>query len=126
MNAEVTRVRYAVVGIGVNVNQRSFPMELAEIATSLQLAAGRSWSRVAITAALLKAFDSEYRQLVSRDIGEARRAIFERFEQRSSFARGKRVHVDENGGYDGVTAGLDERGFLLVADRYRNANSIVG
>ena len=30
MNAEVTRVRYAVVGIGVNVNQLSFPMELAE------------------------------------------------------------------------------------------------
>ena len=114
MNAEVTRVRYAVVGIGINVNQSKFPDELAGIATSLQLAAGHSWSRVALAASLLKAFDSEYRQLVSRDIAEARRAIFERFEQRSSFARGKRVHVEENGGYDGVTAGLDDRGFLLV------------
>jgi BirA family biotin operon repressor/biotin-[acetyl-CoA-carboxylase] ligase len=25
------------------------------------------------------------------------------------------VHVDENGGYTGVTSGLDERGFLRVA-----------
>jgi BirA family biotin operon repressor/biotin-[acetyl-CoA-carboxylase] ligase len=28
--------------------------------------------------------------------------------------RGKRVQVDEAGGYSGVTAGLDARGFLLV------------
>ena len=75
---------------------------------------GQSWSRVALAAALLKALDSEYRQLVSRDIAEARHAIFERIQQRSSYVRGKRVHVDEYGGYDGVTAGLDERGFLLV------------
>jgi BirA family biotin operon repressor/biotin-[acetyl-CoA-carboxylase] ligase len=114
MNAEVTRVRYAVVGIGINVNQRSFPSELETIATSLQIAGGQLWSRVALAAALLKSLDSEYRQLVSRDIVEARRAIYDRFQQRSSYTRGKRVHVDENGGYDGVTAGLDERGFLLV------------
>jgi BirA family biotin operon repressor/biotin-[acetyl-CoA-carboxylase] ligase len=114
MNAEVTRVRYAVVGIGINVNQSSFPSELDAIATSLHLAAGYSWSRVALAAALLKSFDSEYRHLISRDIADARRAIFERFQQRSSYARGKRVHVNENGGYDGITAGLDDRGFLLV------------
>jgi BirA family transcriptional regulator, biotin operon repressor / biotin---[acetyl-CoA-carboxylase] ligase len=114
MNAEVTRVRYAVVGIGINVNQSRFPSELDAIATSLQLAAGHSWSRVALTAALLKSFDSEYRHLISRDVAEARRAIFERFQQRSSYARGKRVHVNENGGYDGITAGLDDRGFLQV------------
>jgi BirA family biotin operon repressor/biotin-[acetyl-CoA-carboxylase] ligase len=114
MNAEVTRVRYAVVGIGINVNQRGFPAELADIATSLQLVAGQPWSRVALAAALLKSLDSEYRQLVSRNIAEARRAIFERFQQRSSYARGKRVHVQENGGYDGITAGLDDRGFLQV------------
>jgi len=63
---------------------------------------------------LLKSLDFEYRQLVSQDIAKARRAIFERIQQRSSYVRGKRVHVDENGGYDGVTAGLDERGFLQV------------
>ena len=28
MNAEATRVRYIVVGIGINVNQASFPKEL--------------------------------------------------------------------------------------------------
>ncbi len=114
MNAEVTRVRYAVVGIGINVNQADFPEDLRPIATSLQIANGRRHSRVALAAALLRAFDSEYRSLMSLGAAQARLAIFERFEQRSSYARGKHVHVDENGGYDGVTAGLDERGFLLV------------
>ncbi|MBV9608664.1 MAG: hypothetical protein JO187_03820, partial [Acidobacteria bacterium] len=41
-------------------------------------------------------------------------ALIRRFEQRSSFARGKRVRVEEDGGYEGVTEGLDSRGFLQV------------
>jgi BirA family transcriptional regulator, biotin operon repressor / biotin---[acetyl-CoA-carboxylase] ligase len=45
---------------------------------------------------------------------DARASILRRFEERSSMARGRRVHVDENGGYDGVTDGLDSRGFMQV------------
>ena len=63
MNAEATRVRYIVVGIGINVNQSSFPRELS--ATSLRLATGSEWSRVELVGALLKSLDREYRQLVS-------------------------------------------------------------
>ncbi len=37
-----------------------------------------------------------------------------RFEQRSSFARGARVEVPEDGGYTGITEGLDAKGFLKV------------
>ena len=40
--------------------------------------------------------------------------------QRSSFARSRHVRVEEQGGYEGVTEGLDERGFLLV----RTANGL--
>ncbi|HEU5453887.1 MAG TPA: biotin--[acetyl-CoA-carboxylase] ligase, partial [Terriglobales bacterium] len=46
LNAEVTRVRYAVVGVGINVNQAEFPAEIANLAASLRLAGGREWSRV--------------------------------------------------------------------------------
>jgi len=37
MNAEVTRVRYAVAGIGMNVNHAEFPGDLRDIATSLRV-----------------------------------------------------------------------------------------
>jgi BirA family biotin operon repressor/biotin-[acetyl-CoA-carboxylase] ligase len=112
MNAEATRVRYIVAGIGINVNQVRFPVELEEIATSLRMATGTEWSRVELCAALLKALDREYRGLVEG--ADAHRSILRRFEERSSMARGKRVHVDENGGYEGVTEGLDSRGFMQV------------
>ncbi len=114
MNAEVTRVRYAVVGIGINVNQREFPPDLAEIATSLRIETGREWSRVELLASLLQSLDREYRALNAGELATIRASILQRFEQVSSYARGKHVTVDEDGGYEGVTAGLDQRGFLLV------------
>jgi BirA family biotin operon repressor/biotin-[acetyl-CoA-carboxylase] ligase len=116
MNAEATRVRHLVVGVGINVNQVKFPAELREIATSLQIETGTEWSRVELCAALLKSLDREYRSLVE-DAG-ARAAILRRFEESSSSVRGRKVSIevstDETGGLAGVTEGLDERGFLLV------------
>jgi BirA family biotin operon repressor/biotin-[acetyl-CoA-carboxylase] ligase len=116
MNAEATRVRYLVVGVGINVNQVKLPAELREIATSLRIETGTEWSRVELCAALLKSLDREYRSLVE-DAG-ARDAILRRFEESSSSVRGRKVTIllndDENGGLAGVTEGLDERGFLRV------------
>lgn len=113
MNAEATRVRYIVVGIGINVNQANFPAELAEQATSLRLATGSEWSRVELAAALLKSLDREYRDLLEKT--DARASILRRFCEHSSWARGKMVSIDENGrSFEGMTEGLDERGFLQV------------
>jgi BirA family biotin operon repressor/biotin-[acetyl-CoA-carboxylase] ligase len=113
MNAEATHVRYAVVGIGLNVNHADLPGALRGNATSLRLESGRAWSRVELAAALLKSLDREYRALNSTD-PDARDALLRRFEERSSYARGKPVRVEENGGFEGVTEGLDGRGFLRV------------
>jgi len=112
MNSEATRVRYIVVGIGINVNQAGFPGDLRETATSLRLATGTEWSRVELCAALLKSLDREYRDLLQK-VG-ARDSILERFQERSSSARGRQARVEENGGFEGVTEGLDPRGFLQV------------
>jgi BirA family biotin operon repressor/biotin-[acetyl-CoA-carboxylase] ligase len=113
MNAEPTRVRYVVLGIGINVNHTSFAGELEPIATSLRMETGREWSRVELTAALLKSLDGHYRKLMQG--GEsARNALLKEFEKRSSWARGRHVRIVENGGYEGVTEGLDDRGFLLL------------
>jgi BirA family biotin operon repressor/biotin-[acetyl-CoA-carboxylase] ligase len=110
LTAEATRVRYIVLGIGINVNHVGFPPELRDIATSLRLETGREWSRVELAAALLKSLDREYRMLIG---GADRASLLHRFEQRCSMVRGCRVRVEEEG-YEGVTAGLDPRGFLQV------------
>jgi BirA family biotin operon repressor/biotin-[acetyl-CoA-carboxylase] ligase len=108
-------LRYAVIGIGINVNHRSFPAELEAIATSLRLESGGEISREALLAALLRSLDKEISLLVQEHRGEiAGTGLLERFAEASSWVRGKRVRVDEGGGYTGVTGGLDARGFLLV------------
>jgi len=111
MNAEATRVRYLVVGIGINVNQSTFPKDLP--ATSLRLATGSEWSRVELAAALLKSLDREYRNLIEDP--DARESILRRFAANSSWVQGKDVRIEENGSaFEGTTAGLDQRGFLQV------------
>ncbi len=111
MNAEATRVRYIVVGVGINVSQASFPRELP--ATSLRLVTGSEWSRVELTGALLKSLDREYHALM-KDPG-AHDAILQRFAQESSWVSGKKVRIEENGAaFEGTTEGLDARGFLQV------------
>jgi BirA family transcriptional regulator, biotin operon repressor / biotin---[acetyl-CoA-carboxylase] ligase len=112
MNAEATRVRYLVIGIGINVNQVRFPEELRHVATSLKAASGTEWSRVELTAALLKSLHCEYRDLIEKP--NAHESIVRRFEEHSSFARKRKVRIEENGGFEGVTDGLDSRGFLKV------------
>jgi BirA family transcriptional regulator, biotin operon repressor / biotin---[acetyl-CoA-carboxylase] ligase len=112
MNAEATRVRHIVVGVGINVNQTSFPEELEPTATSLRLAMGAEWSRVELCAALLKSLDREYRELLEHP--EAQREILRRFEAHSTTVHGAQVRIEENGGFEGVTDGLDPRGFLQV------------
>jgi BirA family biotin operon repressor/biotin-[acetyl-CoA-carboxylase] ligase len=113
MNAEATRVRHVVAGIGINVNQADFPKELEGEATSLRMATGSEWSRVQLTASLLKSLDREYRLLIEEP--DARQSILRRFAEHSSWARGKQVRVEENGSrIEGATEGLDERGFLQV------------
>lgn len=115
LNAEVTRVRHAVVGIGINVHQPHFPAELKDIATSLTIETGRSWPRQELLIALLQSLDREVVALTSTsDPRQAAHHIRERLEAGSSWVRGKRVMVDEAGGFSGTTEGLDARGFLLV------------
>jgi BirA family transcriptional regulator, biotin operon repressor / biotin---[acetyl-CoA-carboxylase] ligase len=111
MNAEATRVRYIVVGVGINVNQSSFAKELD--ATSLRLATGSEWSRVELVGALLKSLHIEFKNLV--DDPDARESILRRFTENSSWALGKKVRIQENGSaFEGVSEGLDARGFLQV------------
>jgi BirA family transcriptional regulator, biotin operon repressor / biotin---[acetyl-CoA-carboxylase] ligase len=111
MNAEATRVRYIVIGMGINVNQSTFAKELE--ATSLRLATGSEWSRVELVGALLKSLHAEFKNLM--DDPDARESIVRRFTENSSWALGKKVRIQENGSaFEGVSEGLDARGFLQV------------
>jgi BirA family biotin operon repressor/biotin-[acetyl-CoA-carboxylase] ligase len=106
------------VGIGVNVHQRSFAQGLSTPATSLDLEAGRSISRQPLIATLLKSLEHETLALIHP---AASRTISMRMVQASTWVRGRQVEVYGPQACSGITAGLDEHGFLLV----RTADGLV-
>jgi BirA family biotin operon repressor/biotin-[acetyl-CoA-carboxylase] ligase len=115
MNSEATQVRHIVVGIGINVNQATFPAELG--ATSLRMITGSEWSRVEVAAALLKSLDREYKILLENP--DAMPSITKRFVEASSWAYGKKVRIEESySALEGTTAGLDARGFLQLKTQH--------
>lgn len=59
MSIEDGHIKYVVIGIGINVNHKpaDFPEEVREIATSLHIESGQTFSREAITEELIKELD---------------------------------------------------------------------
>jgi BirA family biotin operon repressor/biotin-[acetyl-CoA-carboxylase] ligase len=99
-----------IVGVGINVSQTGFPPGLATPATSLLLEGARVGGE-ALLAALAAAVDRLCVVLVE----DGPNAILRMFEASSSYVRGRRVRVEQDGGeIVGVTHGLDESGFLIV------------
>jgi BirA family biotin operon repressor/biotin-[acetyl-CoA-carboxylase] ligase len=103
-------LRYAVIGIGINVNHAHLPADLTPLATSLRIESGRTHSRERLLSALLRALDLELTYLEGDPS-----TLLERFTAASTWVRGKHVRVAEAGGYTGITDGLDAHGFLQVA-----------
>ena len=107
-------MRFAVIGVGINVNHRGFPEELRGVATSLRMeGGGAEVAREEVLVAFLRRLEMEL-QAVEQTGGVA--AAMERFGTVSSWVEGKRVRVGEGvDSYEGVTCGLTARGFLRVA-----------
>jgi len=112
MHAEPDRIRHAVIGIGVNVNQAKMPGDLSRIATSLRIETGKTHSRFELLIRLLRHFDRYYNQFLA----EGAPPVLRRFAQVSSYYEGKRVRITTaTESFTGTTAGLEPSGVLRVA-----------
>jgi BirA family biotin operon repressor/biotin-[acetyl-CoA-carboxylase] ligase len=67
METESDQIRHLVLGLGLNVNNGEFPAEIKDLATSLALDRGRSFSRLAILKAWLEELDSLYQLFLERE-----------------------------------------------------------
>jgi BirA family biotin operon repressor/biotin-[acetyl-CoA-carboxylase] ligase len=122
MSAELGRLHHVVLGIGVNVNNKSMPSELGGIATSLRMEGGRAYSRAQILVSLLRELERYYGVL--KDQGNA--PIVRAWAKASTYAQGKAVRVrtsDED--YPAVTAGLDPTGMLRIRRQDGKEESLV-
>ncbi len=111
-----------IAGIGINVNHAAFPPELAPIATSLRIAAGRPQSREDLLCALLPAVDTWCGLLAT----SGRDVILDAFSHASSYVRDRRVEIDQDGvSLVGTTEGLTPAGFLVLRADDGKRNLIV-
>jgi BirA family biotin operon repressor/biotin-[acetyl-CoA-carboxylase] ligase len=101
-----------LAGIGLNVNQESFPGALSASATSLRMETGREFRREPLLAALVTSIESNVRILETSGAV----AMLTLFSAASSYAAGRRVTVDlaEDRSVTGTTAGLTADGFLKL------------
>ena len=112
LEGETGRVQHLVLGIGVNVGQRAedFSPEVAEMATSLSMALGRSVSRPALAAAEIRALDRLYARLLAGDLTADLEAY-----RRSCVNLGKTVQLISPDGTRETAQALDiDRDFSLV------------
>jgi BirA family biotin operon repressor/biotin-[acetyl-CoA-carboxylase] ligase len=99
-----------IAGIGINVNQTAFPPDLRTPATSVRIeSGGHVQSRDDIVINLIESVDAFSSMLKT----EGSECIVRAFTSASSYALDRRVLIEEDG-RRGITAGLDENGFLLV------------
>lgn len=119
MSAETERIRFVILGIGVNLNIRQdhFPPDLRHPATSLCMEGKREYNRLRFVRTLLQALDDLYDSYLSGGYGSIR----DEWVARCGMI-GRRVSVSgPNEQMEGVATGIDENGALLV----EQANGIV-
>lgn len=100
---------FCVIGIGLNLNHPMMPEELQAISVSLRMLTGQPVDRDSLACSLLQHLSEEV-VVLEKDAA----ATTNRFSLKSTWVRGKRVSVAEDGGYTGITEGLSATGLLLV------------
>lgn len=122
MSTEDDHIRHVVVGIGINANTGSFPVELAGSATSLFLELGRPVKRAVLVKEILKAWEHYYDIfLKTLDFGLLQEEYNERLVN-----RGRQVLVlAREGEWTGVSRGVDREGQLLVETADGQVNTVM-
>ncbi len=108
LRAESDQVKFVVVGIGLNVNASVH--QLVPGASSLKVAAGRSFDRAQVLQAILRSLEKGYLKLLHHEFA----GIMEEWKKRSATLN-KRVRVTDSAGItEGQAIDLDEDGALLI------------
>jgi BirA family biotin operon repressor/biotin-[acetyl-CoA-carboxylase] ligase len=124
LHAEVDRVDYVILGIGVDVNLETadFPPDLRATVTSLRLAAGKPVQRAELAVAILSELERDYARLISgefTDLAAEWEAACETLGSEIVIHTGARQ-------IRGRAEALSEEGALLLRTEHGRLERIVG
>jgi len=124
MSAEVDRVRYIIIGIGVDVNQTAaeFPEELRKIATSLRIEAGEAVCRAELATEILRELDRDYARISAGKFSE----VADEWEAACvTIGKNVTVHTGDRK-FRGRAEALDDDGALLVRTEHGHLERVIG
>jgi len=108
LDAEMDKINYCVVGIGINVNN-NIEDEIKDIATSIRIE-NNSISKVELLKQILCEIDENYKKLISKNIKYIRDLWFS-----YSNIIGKKISVKlEDNVFEGIVKDIDDSGCLIV------------
>ena len=114
MNAELDYIRYVVIGIGINVNNRSmsdFEESIQQNGSSLYIESGKEINRAVLVAAAMDAFEKYYSTF--EQMGNLS-GLLEEYNN-CLISMGKEVKVlDPKGEFTGISEGINAEGELIV------------
>lgn len=111
MSAEMDRVNYVIVGIGVNVNTLDFPEELQNVGTSLKIESGKSYSRKDLVAQILMVFEKYYKEYVKEKSLEG---ILGAYKALCITLKNEVQIINKNDSYWAKPLDIDKDGALIV------------
>ncbi len=109
LESEKDKIKNAIVGIGINVNNK-IDRDLKDVAISLKQVKGIDISLINLLSKILKKFDYYYQQFLTKKYDNIRKTWF-------SFSEiiGKKVEVyDNNKIINGIVSDVDENGCLIL------------
>jgi len=121
IKADMDRIHYIIVGIGINVNVSEFSSDIRDIATSLKLETGIDINRAKMAAAVLNNWEENYLEFLQGDFSRIKSAWKE-----FSVNLGEEVTVTTlKDTIQGRAVDIDDDGMLLVEDNRGNIHKIV-
>ncbi|MCE7792146.1 biotin--[Salipaludibacillus sp. CUR1] len=120
MQADPDRVQSVIIGIGLNVNHGAFPEDLSEIATSMNIEAGKPFNRAEVIAAILNEFSWLYRTYLSQGF-----SLIKPLWEAHAVSIGKKIVARSTAGTtEGYALGIDGEGVLLLQDNQGETHRI--
>ena len=124
LNAELDKVKYVILGMGLNVNTAAgeFPAELRRLATSLKIETGRSQDRAALAVRILRELDRDYER-----VGAGRfEAVADEWEKHcSTIGHHVAIRIGDRK-IQGRAESLDTDGALLLRTEHGHLERIIG
>jgi BirA family biotin operon repressor/biotin-[acetyl-CoA-carboxylase] ligase len=124
LSAELDRVKYVILGVGVNVNTApgEFPAELRKLVTSLKIETGHRQNRAELAVKILRELDRDYGRVAAGRF----EAVADEWEKNCS-TLGQRVAIRAGDRkIEGRAESLDADGALLLRGQHGHLERIVG